>query len=600
MSVPESIKYALGLIWNADYKTLFVTFYKECTEKIFVSFFAVYLIKYIFECIEKNVEFYNLVKVILGFCGVHVIIHINSAYMDYRNRKMQPSIYQYVFRMVVEKAEKIQLAQYELPDFYNRFSRALDECLDGFMDGMCKMALSVGWGLAFACSLVIMGQVDLKLPVLTVVTSVGTFFLSVKMNEAQMRLREAETPERRVFDYTKRVVYEKKYAGELRLYPIKKTLFARFRASNERRYKLQKKYYLKIGLCNIAEIAGFMDIAYFGTLFYVNYIVKTGDNSMFGAYVAMAGSMAFVSHCLRSCINNFNEAGKQFGYMCNLREFLEYEPEQRAKGEKMPEEALGDIELDQVSFVYTGSSKPVIDKLSLQIHKGEKIALVGENGAGKTTLMKLIMGLYPVTSGSIRINGTAIEEYEEQSYRERFGTVFQDFQIFALPLCENVLMRQPKSEEERNLVMESLVKAQFGDVLEKLPKGINTVLTKEFDENGFVCSGGQAQKVAIARVFAKNPDIVILDEPSSALDPIAEYKMYENMLEASYGKTVFFISHRMSSARIADRIFYLEHGKIVEQGTHDELMKLDGKYAKMFTLQASNYRDKTGGAEDGE
>ena len=152
-----------------------------------------------------------------------------------------------------------------------------------------------------------------------------------------------------------------------------------------------------------------------------------------------------------------------------------------------------------------------------------------------------------------------------------------------------------KTEQERQLVVDSLKKAQFGDVLEKMPKGIDTYLTKEFEEDGFVCSGGQAQKVAIARVFAKNPDVVILDEPSSALDPIAEYNMYHNMMEASEGKTVFFISHRMSSARMADRVLFLEHGRIVEEGTHQELLGRNGRYAEMFRLQAQNYQNEMGG-----
>ena len=209
--------------------------------------------------------------------------------------------------------------------------------------------------------------------------------------------------------------------------------------------------------------------------------------------------------------------------------------------------------------------------------------------------MKLLMGLYPLSEGKIIVGGTDIRQYNPSAYRDCFGTIFQDFQIFALPLAENVLMKKAETEEEKQLVIDSLEKAQFGEVLEKLPEGINTYLTKEFDENGFVCSGGQAQKIAIARVFAKNPDVVILDEPSSALDPIAEYNMYCNMMEASEGKTVFFISHRMSSARMADRILFLEHGKIVEEGTHQELMEKNGRYAEMFNLQAQNYQDEMGG-----
>ena len=281
--------------------------------------------------------------------------------------------------------------------------------------------------------------------------------------------------------------------------------------------------------------------------------------------------------------------------MNNIKEFMECETEEDIKDAVLPSDNMGEIVFENVSYHYEGSGQMIIQGLNVKVRQGEHIALVGENGAGKTTLMKLLMGLYPVSGGRILAGGKDISKYEPSAYRDCFGTVFQDFQVFSLPLGENVLMKSPETEQERQLVVDSLKKAQFGDVLEKMPKGIDTYLTKEFEEDGFVCSGGQAQKVAIARVFAKNPDVVILDEPSSALDPIAEYNMYHNMMEASEGKTVFFISHRMSSARMADRVLFLEHGRIVEEGTHQELLGRNGRYAEMFRLQAQNYQNEMGG-----
>ncbi len=281
--------------------------------------------------------------------------------------------------------------------------------------------------------------------------------------------------------------------------------------------------------------------------------------------------------------------------MNNIKEFMECETEEDIKDAVLPSDNMGEIVFENVSYHYEGSEQMIIQGLNVKVRQGEHIALVGGNGAGKTTLMKLLMGLYPVSGGRILAGGKDISKYEPSAYRDCFGTVFQDFQIFSLSLGENVLMKSPETEQERQLVVDSLKKAQFGEVLAKMPKGIDTYLTKEFEEEGFVCSGGQAQKVAIARVFAKNPDVVILDEPSSALDPIAEYNMYRNMMEASEGKTVFFISHRMSSARMADRVLFLEHGRIVEEGTHDELLGRNGRYAEMFRLQAQNYQDEMGG-----
>jgi ATP-binding cassette subfamily B protein len=308
--------------------------------------------------------------------------------------------------------------------------------------------------------------------------------------------------------------------------------------------------------------------------------------------VATLGSIDYFAWRVKTAIRNYMEAGRNCMYMNNLQQFLEMDEETVESGKRKVDQPLGDIVFDHVSFRYNGSDHETIRDLSLHIRKGERIALVGENGAGKTTLVKLLMGLYPISGGKLMVDGVDIREYDKRDYQRHFGAVFQDLQIFSLPLSHNVLMKEPENEEERALVVEALEKAQFADVLEKLPDGIDSMVTKEFDDKGFICSGGQAQKIAIARVFAKKPDIVILDEPSSALDPIAEFNMYNNMLEASEGRTVFFISHRLSSARIADRIYFLEHGRIVEQGSHDELMQLDGKYAEMFRLQARNYKDR--------
>ncbi len=391
-------------------------------------------------------------------------------------------------------------------------------------------------------------------------------------------------------EYIKRVFYEKKYAGEIRLYSIKNLLFDKYAKSLDSLFGINKRLYRKIIFYKALQNILLFGITCLCTYLYVTFVIKTTGVRKIGMYVALVGSIDYISWRIKSTIRNFVDAGKTCVFMNNLENFLTMQTEEKDDRKNVSGE-LGDISIEHLDFTYAGANTPVIHDLSLYIKKGERIALVGENGAGKTTLIKLLMGLYPVAKGSIRIDGVDIAEYNQKDYHSHFGTVFQDLQIFALPLSHNVLMKEPENEEERQLVIHSLEKAQFGDTLKTLPNGIDTILTKEFDDNGFVCSGGQAKKIAIARVFAKNPDIVILDEPSSALDPIAEYNMYHNMMQVSEGKTVFFISHRMSSARIADRIFFLEQGQVAESGTHDELMAQNGKYAKMFRLQAKNYKD---------
>ena len=234
-----------------------------------------------------------------------------------------------------------------------------------------------------------------------------------------------------------------------------------------------------------------------------------------------------------------------------------------------------------------------------------KIAIVGYNGAGKSTLIKLLLHLYDVKSGAIKVNGRDIREYNKDSYRELFASVFQDYKIFAAEIQDNVQMGAPLRaqesmagtghnatcmEAEENALRRALAESGFAERLNTLPRGIHTPLTRELDEEGINLSGGEAQKIAIARTFYKYCPVIILDEPSSALDPISEYNLNETMLKAAEHKAVIFISHRLSSTVMADRIYMLEKGRIIECGSHNTLMEQNGKYAEMFRLQSEKYQ----------
>jgi ATP-binding cassette subfamily B protein len=226
--------------------------------------------------------------------------------------------------------------------------------------------------------------------------------------------------------------------------------------------------------------------------------------------------------------------------------------------------------------------------LNFCIDGNSVVALVGHNGAGKSTIIKLLFRLYDPIEGEILVNGRNIKEYNLRAYRKLFAAAFQDYKVFALPIKDNVLMGY-LCENEDEAVVDALIKAGVYDKIETLPNGINTILTKEFDEDGAILSGGQYQKIAVARTFIQNCPIKFYDEPSSALDPIAEYELYESIMKESKDKIMIFISHRLSSVRSADKVFMLEQGKLIEQGTHEELMKINGVYADMYKKQAMNY-----------
>lgn len=586
---------ALRQIQEGDPPMVWLTFSKNILEAAFDAFCAVYFIKYIYECIENHVDFQKLFMMVSVFCVFHIGVHFLSAYNNYMEKISTMRIYRHIFQKIIQKAKKIGINQYENPKFYDEFSRALDEALEQGMGGLFLSAWGVGCIVRAMVAMGILVTVDVMLLVFVIPPLLGSLYFGLRESGEEFAARREETVGKRKMEYAKRVFYEKKYAGELRLYPMAKVLFGLHKEGYLERYEKNQIHQRRIAVYKVLETLLFAGILSFGSYLYITYRLKLGGRTSVAAYVAMVSAVGYIVTCISDALGHFSQAGKLCMYMKCIRDFMDCPVEGTVEDAIMPEGNMGDISFEHVSYHYDGSDQMIIKDLNLKIRQGEHIALVGENGAGKTTLMKLLMGLYPVSSGSILVGGQNISQYDPEAYRDQFGTVFQDFQIFSLPLCENVLMKSPETEEERQIVVDALKKAQFGEVLKKMPKGIDTFLTKEFDENGFVCSGGQAQKIAIARVFAKDPQVVILDEPSSALDPIAEYSMYCNMMEAAKGKTVFFISHRMSSARMADRILFLEHGHIVEQGSHEELIKKNGRYAEMFHLQAQNYQEVNGG-----
>ena len=591
-----NIVQALYQFYQGDPPIVWFIFTKNIIEAVLDAICGVYFIKYIYECIEDHVDFHKLFVMVSVVCIFHIIVHLISAYNSYLEKISTMKIYRHIFQKIIRRAKKIEINQYENPQFYDNFSRAMDEALEQGMGGLFLTAWGVGCVFRAIVAMAILVSVDVVLLLFVIPPLVWSLYFGLKESGEEFAARRDETVGKRKMEYAKRVFYEKKYAGELRLYSMAQVLFGLHRDGYLERYEKNKIHQRKIGIYRIIETLLFAGVISFGSYMYITYRLKVDGRSSVAAYVAMVSAVGYIVTCINDALGLFSQAGKLCMYMKSIRDFMECPVEQAVENAILPDENMGEISFEHVSYHYMGSDQMIIRDLNLRVRQGEHIALVGENGAGKTTLMKLLMGLYPVSQGKIVVGGEDICRYEPAAYRDCFGTVFQDFQIFSLPLCENVLMKSPETDEERQTVVDALEKAQFGEVLKKMPKGLDTFLTKEFDDNGFVCSGGQAQKVAIARVFAKGPQVVILDEPSSALDPIAEYNMYCNMMEAAKGKTVFFISHRISSARMADRILFLEHGHIVEEGTHEKLMEKNGRYAEMFRLQAKNYQELNGGA----
>lgn len=583
----SNVLYMLKILWHGSKGFVIYTFVKELNENVFWTVFSVYLTQWIYTAIENNTPFTALASFVGVMCIGHICIHIISALHQLCEKQFLPKMYQDFYKRVIHKSISMEYAEFERPDFYDKYTRALNECQQRGSTILYYSAYLVASIASVVTATIIVARVDPMLLLFIIPMVAVSMFFGKKAGDLYYALDFQNTRDGRVAIYAKRVFYEKKYAAELRLFGIGKLLLSRhekaYEGMAERTKQIRKK------LCVIEPVKWICYNILSAILPYLYIaLVLEGGNASTAAYIAMIPALSSLSWRTSDAVEFIVALAKESAFVSNLREFLSYEPKTNAD-ELIEADDLSDIEIRNMGFTYEGAEKATLHDVNISIKKGEKIAIVGSNGAGKTTLVKLIMGLYDPTEGTIKISGEDTSKYERKSLHRRFGIVFQDLQIFALPLSHNVLMRKPENDEERKLVEDSLRKAQFGDKLDSLEKGIDTMVTKEFDENGMGLSGGEAQKIAIARVFARKPDIVILDEPSSALDPIAEYNMYKNMLTATDGETVIFISHRLSATRDADRIYMFEHGTVIEQGTHEELMRLKGKYAEMWKLQAQNY-----------
>ncbi len=552
-------------------------------------------IRYVLKCAEFHEPFTKALFYIGLILFLNILQIIPDGFFIYGWQfKYKPRLYRALKEEMFKKASEIDLYCYDDPAYYNDFVLSVSQseaAIDRFLEllNMAMQAITVLFttgifyimtdpiGIAFVFASFIL-----------------RFVVSKKLNKVNYENRLAVNPHMRKRDYVSRVFYLKDFAKELRLHPnAGAQLEEEFAEANDNIIKEHKKVAVKRVCFQFLKDYGvgdfLIDGLYITYLVYKAAVLHTVNYSDAVILFNRTGS-------LRGSMSRFADLGPKAHensmFVDKIRAFLNYEPRlKNNEGDAVPEGA-GELKLEHVTFKYSESGRKVLDDISLSVKPGEHIAIVGYNGAGKTTLIKLLMRLYDPTSGSISYHGRNITELCPNDYHKRIGVVFQDYQMFGANLAENVVMDDlPKDELDTRApqITAALTDAGFAQKLARLPDGLFTQVTTEFDKKGVDFSGGESQKVAISRAFYKKADILIMDEPSSALDPIAEYELNKAMESAAKGKTVFYISHRLSTTRDADRIIMLERGRIIEEGTHTELLARNGKYAEMWNAQAGKY-----------
>jgi len=557
---------------------------------IFSFLTGAYMLRYVINGFQDGKPFSEMIVPVICVCGAYFLCSLlSSAYDAFLEPVQQLKLSEHLKKMIFAKNESVELGCYEDKEFYDKYVKAANNIENRLWDVVNTVYNCLWMIMSFSLNAFLIIAIDPWLLVFTVIPVIAKFTLGEKRNKIQHEYDMKRQEEERQRDYTRRTFYLNDFAKEMRLTNIYKVMFARFNKSVKNIIAYIKEYGFKLGaidyitneLYEVGAIMGAQLYAIYGTL--VSGTIKYGD------CLVIITAISEVSNTFMYGAQNFMEFHENSLYIDTIREYLEYEP--KIKDGEFPAPKSGDIKLENVCFRYVGQDADVLKNINISIINGEKIALVGHNGAGKSTLVKLLMRLYDPTAGTISFADRDIRDYKltgEEGYRERFGTVFQDFRLFSMSVADNVLLRRHRDGDEA-VVEQALKDSGVYDKVMTFENGMDTVLTREFDDKGEVLSGGEGQKVAISRVFVKENSVVILDEPSSALDPIAEYKMYENMMKACENRSVIFISHRLSSAVLADRIYLLENGEIIEEGTHHELMQKAGKYAEIFTLQAKYY-----------
>ncbi len=403
-----------------------------------------------------------------------------------------------------------------------------------------------------------------------------------------MELQRLIVPLRRKRDYVNRVFYLADYAKDLKTSKMSKALYRDYEETSslmEKTIKVNGKKLVWLDyISSIFQKVLTFDGFYLSYLLYQTFVLQAHS---YGVLIALYNS----SSKMKSSIERFVDIIPQFQqhslYIEKLRGFLESENVVKDEGQ-LPVPENGVIELVDVHFSYPQNKDETLRGINLKINEGDKIALVGHNGAGKSTLVKLLMRFYDSSSGDIYFNGKKLQEYPLNDYRGKIGVVFQDCEIISATLGENITMSCTNVNQEKTL--DVFEKTGFLDRFQSLPDGFDTILTKEFDNEGVNLSGGEAQKIALSRTLYSNASILIFDEPSSALDPIAEYQFNQTILDIARDKTVIIITHRLSTTRFVDKICMMENGEIIESGTHEQLIQKEGKYSEMYNLQASKYR----------
>ena len=533
----------------------------------------------------------NSVSTYLTFLLAGLFIQRLVGWIDpWLSGKFQQAAGRELTRLVIVKAPRLSLEQFEHTGYYDELTRAMSQTeqkgpdiLDQVMSVVRNLSSLIGYGavLWVIHPFILLGVVGL--------TGVS-IWIAMKGGQDVWSVLSRQTFKRRLADYYGSILIDRNTAKEARLYDLKQYLIDRWTklywdSRNELRREAIRVDLKQFGTYGIGVLASI------GALYYI--AVSPSVNASPGLYTIFFQAVSGILDPMYLIVLALRQLGESSGYASDLRHFLdlpEYSapsPDPTKNTRPFPKPLRQGIVVKNVTYTYPGSEAPALRNLNLEINAGEKVAIVGENGSGKTTFVRLLLGLYRPDSGAILADGIDYRDIEPHLLYNSFSAVMQSYVRYHLSLAENIALSQVQTEEQKLAVHRAAV--QVGaDITDSLSQGYDTLIGPEM--GGIDLSGGQWQRVALARAFFRNSEVIVLDEPTAALDPMAELAIFERFRELAAGRTALMIAHRLGMARLADRILVFRGGTVVEEGTHDQLLREGGEYAEMFESQARWYR----------
>ncbi len=525
--------------------------------------------------------------VLLEF-GLAVASSIVTRMIDYSDSLLANKYTRHVSIEVMKHASELDVIAYEDPIFYDRLERARVQATDRLVmiQSIGRLQLQAITAIAYSVAVMFYSP---WLMLLLIAAVLPAFLGETHFAFLGYAKNFRQTPIKRQLDYLRQAGATKEAAKELKLFNLAGFFTQRFARLSDIIYEqdvaLAKKRLAIGSILSFVSTGG-----YYGAYAYVIWRTVAGRLTI-GTFYFLITAIMQASSNIQQVFSTLSGIADQALFLTDLLAFFEMKPTIRSKPNALPapRPIRQGFEFRDVSFHYPGNDRMVIDRLNFHLHPGERVALIGENGQGKTTIVKLITRLYDPTGGQILLDGVDLRDYDlEDLYRE-IGVIFQDFMRYEMTARENIAVGKIEEIEDLPAIKNAAEKSLADEVIARLPARLEQMLGRRF-EGGVDLSGGEWQKLALARAYLRDSQLLILDEPTAALDARSEYQVFQRFAELTAGKMALFISHRFSTVRMADRIVVLESGRIVEEGTHEKLTRVGGRYAEMFELQAASYR----------